>query len=82
MRRWISTTGAAILSLGLIISLGLAVAVSWVKLPGEEITPAGTRASRSIYVKMHDGVEIAVSVYLPPDLKAGEKVPVLTRTTR
>jgi putative CocE/NonD family hydrolase len=31
---------------------------------------------------MRDGVEIAVTVLLPPDLKAGERVPVLMRTTR
>jgi hypothetical protein len=31
---------------------------------------------------MRDGVEIAVTVDLPPDLKVGERVPVLMRTTR
>lgn len=52
------------------------------KLPGEETTPSGIRRSKSLYVKMSDGVEIAVTVYLPADLKAGERVPVLMRTTR
>jgi uncharacterized protein len=36
----------------------------------------------SFYLKMHDGVEIAVSLYLPRDLKSNERVPVLMRTTR
>src|SRR5580704_14718167 len=36
----------------------------------------------SFYLKMHDGVEIAVSLYLPWDLKSDERVPVLMRTTR
>lgn len=31
---------------------------------------------------MRDGVEIAVTILLPPDLKAGERVPVLMQTTR
>jgi len=31
---------------------------------------------------MRDGVEIAVTVLIPPDLKLGERVPVLMRTTR
>jgi len=31
---------------------------------------------------MRDGVEIAVTVDLPADLKEGERVPVLMRTTR
>ncbi|HET6175431.1 MAG TPA: CocE/NonD family hydrolase [Candidatus Sulfotelmatobacter sp.] len=52
------------------------------KLPGEEMTPAGIRRSTSAYVKMRDGVEIAVSVKLPADLKGDEKLPVLMRTTR
>jgi uncharacterized protein len=51
-------------------------------LPGEEMTPAGIRQSTSEYVKMRDGVEIAVTINLPPDLKPGERVPVLMRTTR
>jgi putative CocE/NonD family hydrolase len=31
---------------------------------------------------MRDGVKIAVTIFLPRDLKAGERVPVLMRTTR
>ena len=31
---------------------------------------------------MRDGVEIAVTIDLPPDLKESERVPVLMRTTR
>lgn len=40
------------------------------------------RHASSFYLKMHDGVEIAVSLYLPKDLKSNERVPVLMRTTR
>ena len=60
----------------------VAIATISVKLPGSEITPAGFRQETSTYVKIRDGVEIAVTVLLPPDLKAGERVPVLMRTTR
>jgi hypothetical protein len=49
MRRWIKWSGAGILALGLTVALGLAMEVSRVKLPGEEMTPSGTPASRSIY---------------------------------
>ena len=31
---------------------------------------------------MRDGIEIAVTVVLPPDLKAEERIPALMRTTR
>jgi uncharacterized protein len=66
-----------------VIALHVAAALpAYAKPPGEKMTPAGMRQESSLYVEMHDGVEIAVSVYLPPDLKAGERVPVLMRTTR
>jgi len=64
------------------MSVVVTVATGLLKLPGEENTPAGIRRSSSRYLKMCDGVEIAVSVYLPPDLKTRERVPVLMRTTR
>ena len=82
MRRWLRWVGAGVLSLGLVISAVATLATARLKLPGEENTPAGIRRSTSRYLEMRDGVEIAVSVYLPPDLKGGERVPVLMRTTR
>ncbi len=36
----------------------------------------------SHYIKMRDGVMIAIDVYLPKNLKEGEKIPVLVRQTR
>ena len=64
------------------VGLLLTLATLRTKLPGEEITRAGIRRSASRYVTMHDGVEIAVSVYLPQDLTAGERFLVLMPTTR
>jgi putative CocE/NonD family hydrolase len=71
-----------IASLGTAASVFVVIATLRVKLPGEEMTPAGIRRSTSNYVTMRDGVEIGVTVYLPADLKSGERVPVLMRTTR
>ena len=82
MRRWFKRISAGVLSLGPLAMLALAVVTARAKLPGEEITPAGIRQSTSRYVKMRDGAEIAVTVDLPVDLKPGERVPVLMRTTR
>jgi putative CocE/NonD family hydrolase len=82
MRRWARRVSVGIVGLGMVAAVVVAIATAWVKLPGEAMTPAGIRRARSRYVKMRDGVELAVSVYLPPDLKAGERVPVLMRTTR
>jgi putative CocE/NonD family hydrolase len=82
MRRALKWVGAGIAAFGLVASVFVGVATLWTKLPGEEMTPAGIRQSTSEYVKMRDGVEIAVTVGLPTDLKPDERVPVLMRTTR
>ena len=82
MWRWLKRIGVGILAAMMLAFIAVIVATMSVKLPSEERTSAGLRRSTSNYLKMRDGVEIAESVYLPPDLKAGERVPVLMRTTR
>jgi putative CocE/NonD family hydrolase len=82
MRRWLKWTGLALVAVLLAAAVGVVVATAATKLPGSEVTPAGYRQSTSVYVKMRDGVEIAVTTLLPPDLKTGDRVPVLMRTTR
>ena len=82
MRRSVKWVGAGILALGLGASVLVCVGTLWTRLPGEELTPSGIRQSNSLYVKMRDGVEIAVTAYLPADLQVGERIPVLMRTTR
>jgi uncharacterized protein len=82
MWRWIKWIGLTLVGAVLAGIVYLVMATISVKLPGSEITSAGFRQETSTYIKMRDGVEIAVTVLLPPDLKAGERVPVLMRTTR
>lgn len=82
MRKLLKWIGLGLLSLALVATLLVAVATAFVKLPGEAMTPAGIRQAVSSYVKMRDGVEIAVTAYLPADLKTAQRVPVLMRTTR
>jgi len=82
MLRWVKWIWGGVASLGLAGLLVLAIITERTKLPGEEMTPAGIRRSTSEYVRMRDGVEIAVTVDLPADLKSSERVPVLMRTTR
>ncbi len=60
----------------------LAVLATVTKLPGEEKTPAGVRRDMALYIKMRDGVQIAADVWLPQDYQAGQRLPVLFRTTR
>jgi putative CocE/NonD family hydrolase len=82
MRRSVKWVGVGILGVALAAIVLASIATMWTKLPGEEVTPTGVRQASSQYVKMSDGVEIAVTTYLPADLKAGERIPVLMRTTR
>jgi putative CocE/NonD family hydrolase len=65
--------------------LAVTVLLTATTAPAQQTSEAkatGVVRSSSLYVKMRDGVEIAVSIHLPRDLKAGEKLPVLMRTTR
>ena len=52
------------------------------KLPGEEIVAGNLKRNSATYVTMKDGTKIAVDVWLPAQIKAGEKMPVLIMTTR
>ena len=38
--------------------------------------------NQALYVEMRDGVRIAIDVWLPESLSAGEKVPTVMRATR
>src|SRR5690242_2063813 len=76
--RWVKRIGFAVF----VLALAIVIITARTKLPGEQMTPAGIRQSTSQYVKMRDGVEIALTVTLPADLTTGERVPALMRTTR
>jgi uncharacterized protein len=82
MRQWVKRVSVGVASLGLAAALFVTGVTLRTKLPGEEITPAGVAQSSALYLKMRDGIEIAVSINLPQDLQEGERVPVLMRTTR
>jgi len=82
MWRWARRTAFGVFAFTLVAALAVVILTARTKLPGELVTPAGIRQSTSQYVKMRDGVEIAVTVSVPADLRLGERVPVLMRTTR
>lgn len=82
MWRWAKRIAFGVFALALVAALAVVILTARTKLPGELVTPAGIRQSTSQYGKMRDGVEIAVTVSVPTDLKPGERVPVLMRTTR
>ena len=82
LKTWLRRIGLTLLAIIALCAAVIAILTWRVKLPGEVIVPAGMRRNQAVYVRMRDGVQIAVDVWLPPDLRAGERVPVLMRTTR
>jgi len=82
MWSWAKRIALGGFGLTLVAALAVVILTARTKLPGELVTPAGIRESTSQYVKMRDGVEIAVNVSVPADLRPGERIPVLMRTTR
>jgi uncharacterized protein len=70
---------------GLLLLAGcgvLAGSAMLTKVPGEEMLAGNVKRNSAVYVKMPDGTQIAVDVWLPTQMKAGEKMPVLAMTTR
>jgi uncharacterized protein len=69
---------------GLVAALFAVVAVSAMvtSIPGEETLASGAKRNSAVYVKMRDGTQIAVDIWLPKQMKAGEKMPMLAMTTR
>lgn len=77
--KWLGLAVGGLLGVALVAAVVLG---STVRLPGEAVTPAGIARNTSHYVVMRDGVNIAVDVWLPADLAAGQKIPTLIRATR
>ena len=82
MRRTFTILAISLASFLAIAAVILTIGRIRSKLPDEQTTPGGLRRSSSVYVPMRDGTDIAVSVLLPSDWHAGEKLPVLLRTAR
>jgi putative CocE/NonD family hydrolase len=82
MSRWLKNVVLGFVGLAVLTVGALAILATVTKLPGEESTPAGVRRDTALYIKMRDGVQIAADVWLPEDYQAGQRLPVLLRTTR
>jgi putative CocE/NonD family hydrolase len=82
MSRRLTRIVLGLVGLAVLTASALAILFTVTSLPGEEKTPAGIRRDTAVYLKMHDGVQIAVDVWLPQDYQTGQRLPVLLRTTR
>jgi uncharacterized protein len=78
IRTVLKYTGLLILAGGVV----LAGSAMLTKLPSEEMLAGNVKRDSAVYVTMTDGTNIAVDVWLPKQMKAGEKMPVLVMTTR
>ncbi len=85
MGKWLrrGLLGAAGLAAGLVVLLVVLIVIAGLlyRDPGKGLTPAGRPRGASNYVTMQDGTRIAVTVWLPPDLRPGERVPALINGT-
>jgi uncharacterized protein len=77
--KWLGLGTAGILTLG-----AATVVVSGVitQVAGEEKLPGGQSRNTAVYVKMPDGIRIAVDIWLPANYKAGQKLPAIINSTR
>jgi uncharacterized protein len=81
-KRWPKRVVLGLAGLAVLAASVLTILATTTKLPGEEKTPTGVRRDTALYIKMRDGVQIAADVWLPQDYQAGQRLPVLLRTTR
>jgi len=80
--KWIAI-GIGGLGLALVVIAGLVLlgAATLYDLRKPVLTAGGERQDTALYVRMGDGAKIAVDVWLPPTLPAGQRVPVLINAT-
>ena len=80
--KW-TAMGFALLSASVIVIAAVTVVVAGVlyDLRSPARTAGGLRQDTAQYIQMSDGVRIAVDVFLPPSLKAGQEIPVLIKAT-
>jgi len=66
----------------MLLLVGVRVLATTATDAGDALVPAGDKRNRALYVTMRDGVHIAVDVWLPATLAAGERIPTLIKATR
>jgi hypothetical protein len=85
MGKWLrrGLLGVAVLAAGLVVLLVGTVVVAGLlyRDPAGALTPSGQPRGASTYLTMRDGNRIAVTVWLPPDIRQGQRVPALIKGT-
>ena len=85
MLKWVKRLA---IGLGALVAAVVVIAVATIVVagllfrdPDRALNPAGLPHGASQYLTMRDGTRIAVTVWLPLDLKPGERVPALIKGT-
>jgi putative CocE/NonD family hydrolase len=75
--------GVGAVAAGLVVLLVVVVVIAGLlyRDPAQKLTPAGQPRAASRYLTMRDGTRIAITVWLPPNLQRGERVPALIKGT-
>ena len=81
LRRGLIGAGALVAGLALLLVATIAVAGLLYRDPDLALTPAGLPRGASSYLTMRDGTRIAVTTWLPADLRPGQRVPALIKGT-
>jgi putative CocE/NonD family hydrolase len=80
--KWIGVGVGGLLVLALVVAAGaIVVGVILFDRNAKATVPAGYARNSSVYVTSADGTKIAIDVWLPKTLKAGEHVPGLIEAT-
>jgi uncharacterized protein len=77
--------GSALRIVGIVLAGAasvFAVSAAFTRLPGEATVAAGMQRNTAVYVEMRDGVNISADIWVPADLNAGEKLPVIIEMSR
>jgi putative CocE/NonD family hydrolase len=81
MRKVFKWLGLAVAGLLVMAIVGMLVAGIVYRTTGPGLTASGLPHDASRYLAMRDGTRIAIDVWLPKDLKPGEKIPALIKGT-
>jgi uncharacterized protein len=79
--RYVGYLVGGLFGLAAMALVGLAVVGQLAELPGEREISPGIPRRQSRYLRMTDGVELAVDVWFPTSLRAGQRAPALLKNT-
>jgi uncharacterized protein len=81
LRRLVLGAGALVAGAAIVLCATLVVAGLLYRDPARELTPAGLPRGASVYLPTRDGTRMAATIWLPSDLRPGQRAPALIKGT-